>query len=417
MKFDDLGLNPKLLKAIDQQGYKEPTPIQEKSIPEILAGHDVMAAAQTGTGKTASFVLPILHYLFDGEKPQVYNNEFRVLIVTPTRELAAQIADSIKVYGQYLSVKSTAVFGGVKINPQMQRLRGHNDILIATPGRLLDLHKQNAAHFDGLEILVLDEADRMLDLGFIKDVKQIISKVPKDRQTLLFSATFSDEVREIAKKFMKNPVEVSVAPPNATVDSIKQRLISVDKSKKTDALIRLLETDNCYQILVFARTKHGADKLTRNLIANNIEAVAIHGNKSQGARTKALANFKAGKNRVLIATDIASRGIDISQLPRVVNFDLPDAPHDYIHRIGRTGRAGLAGEAISLVSSDEFGLLRDIENLIKKKLPREELEGLEPKVRLSESNDVGKKKPNNKNPRNAKFQKPLVKKRVRRPRN
>jgi len=387
MKFTDLGLAPELLKAIQDQGYDQPSPIQQKAIPEVLEGRDVMAAAQTGTGKTAGFTLPILHYLTNTPKPKGVGNQARVLIITPTRELAAQIAASVETYGQYLKIKSAVVFGGVKINPQMQRLRGGVDVLIATPGRLLDLHQQNAVQFDKLEILVLDEADRMLDMGFIHDIRRIVKMLPKKRQTLLFSATFSGDIRNLAKTFMFNPVEVSVSAPNTTVDTVSQKLIAVEKSQKTAVLTHLIKENDWFQVLVFSRTKHGANKLVKKLLARNIEALAIHGNKSQGARTKALANFKAGKCRVLVATDIAARGIDIDQLPHVVNFDLPQVPEDYIHRIGRTGRAGSTGEAISLVSHDEFKMLRDIERLIKKKIPRIELEGFEPLNNLPESKD------------------------------
>lgn len=385
MNFTDLGLAPELLKAIELQGYDEPSPIQEKAIPVVLEGRDIMAAAQTGTGKTAGFTLPILHRLAEVEKPQGAGNQARVLIITPTRELAAQIHVSVETYGQFQKVKSAVVFGGVKINPQMQRLRGGVDVLIATPGRLLDLHNQNAIQFDKLEVLVLDEADRMLDMGFIHDIRRIIKVLPKKRQTLLFSATFSSDIRTLAKTFLFNPVEVSVSAPNTTVDTVKQRLIVVEKSQKTEVLTHLIQDNSWFQVLVFSRTKHGANKLAKKLIARGIEASAIHGNKSQGARTRALAEFKQGKCRVLVATDIAARGIDIEQLPHVVNFDLPQVAEDYVHRIGRTGRAGSTGEAVSLVSHDEFKMLVEIERLIKKKIPREELDGFEPLNNLPES--------------------------------
>lgn len=387
MKFTELGLAPELLEAIADQGYDQPSPIQAKAIPEVMLGKDVMAAAQTGTGKTAGFVLPILHYLQKTPKPEGKGNQARVLVLTPTRELAAQVAASVETYGQHLKLKSAVVFGGVKINPQMQRLRGGLDVIIATPGRLIDLHQQNAIQFDKLEVLVLDEADRMLDMGFIHDIRRIIKMLPKKRQTLLFSATFSDEIRQLAKTFLFKPVEVSVSAPNTTVDSVSQRLIAVEKADKTAVLTHLIQENDWFQVLVFSRTKHGANKLAKKLNARGIEASAIHGNKSQGARTKALADFKQGKCRVLVATDIAARGIDIDQLPHVVNFDLPQVAEDYVHRIGRTGRAGATGEAISLVSHDEFKMLRDIERLIKKKIPREELDGFEPLNNLPESND------------------------------
>ena len=400
MKFTDLGLAQEILDAIDLQGYDTPSPIQEKAIPHVLEGKDVMAAAQTGTGKTAGFTLPLLHRLSNTPKPQGKGNQARALILTPTRELAAQVANSVETYGQNLKIKSTVVFGGVKINPQMQRLRGGVDVLIATPGRLLDLHNQNAIQFDKLEVLILDEADRMLDMGFIHDIRRIIKLLPKKRQTLLFSATFSDEIRALAKGIVYQAEEVSVSPPNSTVKAVKQTLIPVEKSDKTAVLTHLLQENNWFQVLVFSRTKHGANKLVKKLDAKGIDAAAIHGNKSQGARTKALASFKAGKCRVLVATDIAARGIDIDQLPYVVNFDLPQVAEDYVHRIGRTGRAGASGEAISLVSHDEFKQLCDIERLIKKEIPRKELEAFPPKNNLPESkrnfSDIKPKKPKKK---------------------
>ncbi len=378
MKFADLGLSKPLLDAIADQGYDTPSPIQAQAIPHVIEGRDVMAAAQTGTGKTAGFTLPILHRFDQTSKPKSKGNQARALVLTPTRELAAQIAASVETYGKYLKVKSAVVFGGVKINPQMQRLRGGVDVLIATPGRLLDLHSQNAIQFDQLEVLVLDEADRMLDMGFIHDIRRIIKLLPKKRQTLLFSATFSNEIRELARNIVYQPVEVSVTPPNSTVDSVTQSLIAVEKTDKTKVLTRLIKDNDWFQVLVFSRTKHGANRLVKQLMGKGVEAAAIHGNKSQGARTKALADFKASKVRVLVATDIAARGIDIDQLPHVVNFDLPQVAEDYVHRIGRTGRAGASGEAISLVSHDEFKLLNDIERLIKKAIPRKTLDGYEP---------------------------------------
>lgn len=406
MKFTDLGLSDELLDAIDLQGYDTPSPIQAKAIPHALEGKDVMAAAQTGTGKTAGFTLPILHRLSNIPRPTGKGNQARSLILTPTRELAAQVAASVETYGQNLKIKSVVVFGGVKINPQMQKLRGGVDVLIATPGRLLDLQSQNAIQLDKLEILVLDEADRMLDMGFIHDIRRVLKMIPKKRQTMLFSATFSKEIRELAKSFTFKPVEVSVSPPNTTVESVKQSVIAVEKSDKTLILTRLIQDNDWFQVLVFSRTKHGANKLVKKLIARGIEASAIHGNKSQGARTKALAGFKDGKCRVLVATDIAARGIDIDQLPHVVNFDLPQVPEDYVHRIGRTGRAGASGEAVSLVSHDEAGLLKDIERLIKIKIPRVQLDGYEPLNTLPESLDNIRtskpKKSNNRNKRSSK---------------
>jgi len=378
MNFADLGLSKPLLDAIELQGYSEPSPIQAKAIPHVIEGKDVMAAAQTGTGKTAGFTLPILHRLSSTPKPSGRGNQTRALVLTPTRELAAQVAASVETYGQNLKIKSAVVFGGVKINPQMQKLRGGVDVLIATPGRLLDLHSQNAIQFDQLEVLVLDEADRMLDMGFIHDIRRIIKLLPKKRQNLLFSATFSNDIRQLAKSIVHQPIEVSVSPPNSTVDTVKQSLIAVEKSDKTRVITRLILENDWFQVLVFSRTKHGANRLAKQLIAKGVEASAIHGNKSQGARTKALAEFKAGKVRVLVATDIAARGIDIDQLPYVVNFDLPQVAEDYVHRIGRTGRAGASGEAISLVAHDEFKLLTAIERLIKKEVPRKNLDGYQP---------------------------------------
>lgn len=401
MKFTDLGLSQPLLDAIDDQGYDTPSPIQAKAIPEVLQGRDVMAAAQTGTGKTAGFVLPILEHFSTKPVQSRKGNQARALIITPTRELAAQIADSVETYGRYLKIKSAVVFGGVKINPQMQRLRGGVDVLIATPGRLLDLHSQNAIQFDKLEVLVLDEADRMLDMGFIHDIRRIIKLLPKKRQTLLFSATFSNQIRQLAKSIVYKPVEVSVSPPNSTVDAVRQKIIPVEKTQKSAVLTHLIRENDWFQVLVFSRTKHGANRLAKQLDARGIEAAAIHGNKSQGARTRALADFKQSKVRVLVATDIAARGIDIDQLPHVVNFDLPQVPEDYVHRIGRTGRAGASGEAISLVSHDEHKQLLDIERLIKKVLPREELDGFEPKNNLPKSDgDFRAKKPNKPKPKN-----------------
>lgn len=388
MNFADLNLAPELLKAITEQGYDKPSPIQAKAIPPILEGRDIMAAAQTGTGKTAGFTLPVLHRLINSEKPKSHGNQTRVLILTPTRELAAQVAASVETYAQYLRVKTVVVFGGVKINPQMQRLRGGADVVIATPGRLIDLHSQNAIQFDKLEVLVLDEADRMLDMGFIHDIRRIIKLLPKKRQTLLFSATFSNDIRQLAQSFLFKPVEISVSPPNSTVELISQKLYPVEKQEKSAALTHLIKTEDWFQVLVFCRTKHGANRLTKQLNARGVTASAIHGNKSQGARTRALSEFKDAKLRVLVATDIAARGIDIDQLPHVVNFDLPNVPEDYVHRIGRTGRAGALGEAISLVSHDEFKQLTDIERLIKKPIPREYLDGFEPTNNLPESKPI-----------------------------
>ncbi len=368
MSFSQLGLSDSILEAVTKKGYDKPSPIQEKAIPLILEGKDVMAAAQTGTGKTAGFTLPILQLLSKG-KPTT-SNQVRTLILTPTRELAAQVQDSVSTYGKHLPLKSTVVFGGVKINPQMKKLRGGVDILVATPGRLIDLHSQNAVKFDELEIIVFDEADRMLDMGFLPDIKRILKMLPPKRQTLMFSATFSDDIRKLAKSMVHNPVEISTAVCNTTVKSVKQWVHPVDKSKKQALLTKLIEDHGWFQVLVFSRTKHGANRIATQLGKKGISASAIHGNKSQAARTRALADFKAGKVNVLVATDIAARGIDIVDLPHVVNFNLPHVPEDYVHRIGRTGRAGAKGEAISLVSADEAKQLFDIERLIQTKLDR-----------------------------------------------
>lgn len=376
MTFDTLGLDAALVRAVLEKGYTIPSPIQAQAIPAILRGNDIMAAAQTGTGKTAGFTLPLLHRLSLG-KP-VRANRVRALVLTPTRELAAQVHDNVVGYGQHLRLHSTVVFGGVKINPQMMRLRRGADVLVATPGRLMDLYQQNAIQFNDLEILVLDEADRMLDMGFIHDIKKILALLPKNRQNLLFSATFSEEIRDLAKGLLNNPVEISVTPKNSAAPLVEQSVYVVDKARKTALLSHLIHDRKWQQVLVFSRTKHGADRLARQLANDNISAAAIHGNKSQNQRTEALAGFKQGKVRILVATDIAARGIDIDQLPQVVNFDLPNVPEDYVHRIGRTGRAGSTGEAISLVSADEAKQLLDIEKLIKRKFQREQIDGFEP---------------------------------------
>ena len=375
MPFSSLGLSAPILNAIAKQGYSAPSPIQAKAIPAVLEGRDVMAAAQTGTGKTAGFTLPILELLSAGTR--AHGTQVRALVLTPTRELAAQVHDNVVSYGQNLPLRANVVFGGVKINPQMMRLRKGSDLLVATPGRLLDLYSQNAVSFRNLEILVLDEADRMLDMGFIHDIKRILALLPKKRQNLLFSATFSDEIRALAKGLVNQPVEISVTPPNSTVKAVTQHLIALDKKRKPAALQKLIVENGWQQVLVFSRTKHGANRLALYLEKAGIRAAAIHGNKSQGARTKALAGFKAGDLRVLVATDIAARGLDIDQLPYVVNFDLPQVAADYVHRIGRTGRAGATGEAWSLVCADEAKQLSDIENLTQEPIPRLELEGFE----------------------------------------
>jgi len=403
MQFSDMGLSPHLLKAIVEQEYQVPTPIQAKAIPAVLKGIDVMAAAKTGTGKTASFTLPLLQKLSAGKRVQA--NQARSLILTPTRELAAQVNQSISLYGKYASLSSMVVVGGVKINPQMMRLRQGTDILVATPGRLLDLHNQNAVSFKQLEVIVLDEADRMLDMGFIHDIRKIFSFLPNQRQTLMFSATFSKDIRTLAKTLLNNPIEVSLNPKNTTVDEIKQWICPVDKKQKSKLLLSLIVSNKWQQVLVFCRTKHGANRLTRFLEERGLNAVAIHGNKSQSARTKALAKFKSGDTQILVATDIAARGLDIDQLPHVVNFDLPHVPEDYVHRVGRTGRAGAKGEAISLVSADEVKQLNDIECLIKQTLTREIMEGFEPIHDLPQTN-LSSKMPHRKNTTKKKPQQP-----------
>lgn len=374
--FTDLGLIEPLLRAIDEQGYRSPSPVQAQAIPAVLAGRDVMAAAQTGTGKTAAFTLPMLHKMSNGRA--VSGNRVRALVLTPTRELAAQIGENVSAYSRYLQIKSAVVFGGVSINPQMQTLRKGVDVLVACPGRLLDLYQQNAIRFDELEYLVLDEADRMLDMGFIHDIKKILRLLPAKRQNLLFSATFSSEIRELAKGLVNNPLEIDVSPRNSTAHSVSQWVVPADKSKKSAILHHLLSTNGWHQVLVFIRTKHGADRLAKFLNKQNISATAIHGNKSQGARTSALAGFKQGEITVLVATDIAARGLDIEQLPYVVNFELPNVAADYVHRIGRTGRAGASGEAISLVCAEEADDLQGIEDLINRNIERREIAGFEP---------------------------------------
>lgn len=365
MTFETLGLSDSLLRAVAHTGYTTPTPIQTQAIPAILSGDDVMAAAQTGTGKTAGFVLPMLQQL--GPHTRVTPGKVRALILTPTRELAAQVHDSILTYGKHEKLKSAVVFGGVNINPQLKVLKNGVDLLVATPGRLLDLHQQRAVRFDDIELLVLDEADRMLDMGFIRDIRKIIALIPPKRQNLMFSATFSKEIRKLANSICRNPLEIDVALRNSTVEAIEQNLWFVEKSLKADLLSELIQ-ETTEQVLVFSRTKHGANKLVKRLARDSISAVAIHGNRSQSQRTKALADFKANKVQVLVATDIAARGIDIELLALVINFDLPRVPEDYVHRIGRTGRAGASGVALSLVSNDEKKQLRAIERLIKREI-------------------------------------------------
>ncbi len=381
--FSALGLSAPILKAVVEKGYETPSPIQAQAIPAVIAGRDVMAAAQTGTGKTAGFTLPLLELLSKGHK--VRANNVRALVLTPTRELAAQVSASIETYGKYLPLNSTVVFGGVKINPQMMRLRQGVDVLVATPGRLLDLYNQNAVKFSQLEVLILDEADRMLDMGFIRDIKKILAALPKKRQNLLFSATFSADIRALAKGLVNNPLEISVSPENSTAEKVTQWITAVDKKRKPAALTYLIKENNWRQVLVFTKTKHGANKLTHYLEAEGLTAAAIHGNKSQGARTKALAAFKEGTVQILVATDIAARGIDIDLLPQVVNFELPNVPEDYVHRIGRTARAGNTGQAVSLVCADELSLLWDIEHVIQQHIERKVLEKFIPVNALGES--------------------------------
>ena len=377
MDFQSLGLIDPLLRAVAEQGYDRPSPIQAQAIPAVLGGSDVMAAAQTGTGKTAGFTLPLLQRLEPG-KPAA-SRQVRALVLTPTRELAAQVGESVAEYGKYLpALRSAVVFGGVNINPQINRLRGGVDVLVATPGRLLDLYQQKAMSFDQLEILVLDEADRMLDMGFIHDIRKVLRLLPKQRQTLMFSATFSNEIRTLAKTLVRSPKEIDISPRNSTAERVRQWVVTVDKRHKAALLTHLISEQQWFQVLVFTRTKHGANRLAKQLESAGIEAVAIHGNKSQNARTRALAGFKSGDVRALVATDIAARGLDIDQLPQVVNFDLPNVAEDYVHRIGRTGRAGADGEAVSLVSGEDQKLLKGIERLIKQPIERRQVTNFEP---------------------------------------
>ncbi|ROP59108.1 ATP-dependent RNA helicase RhlE [Enterobacter sp. BIGb0383] len=378
MSFDSLGLNPDILRAVAEQGYQQPTPIQQQAIPAVLQGRDLMASAQTGTGKTAGFTLPLLQRLVDHNPHAKGQRPVRALILTPTRELAAQIGENVREYSRYLNIRSLVVFGGVSINPQMMKLRGGVDVLIATPGRLLDLEHQNAVKLDKVEILVLDEADRMLDMGFIHDIRRVLAKLPARRQNLMFSATFSDDIKGLAEKMLNNPLEVEVARRNTASEQVTQHVHLVDKKRKRELLSHLIGQGNWQQVLVFTRTKHGANHLAEQLNKDGIGSAAIHGNKSQGARTRALADFKSGDLRVLVATDIAARGLDIEELPHVVNYELPNVAEDYVHRIGRTGRAAATGEALSLVCVDEHKLLRDIERLLKKEIPRIAIEGYEP---------------------------------------
>ncbi|MEP0987877.1 DEAD/DEAH box helicase [Ekhidna sp.] len=404
MTFNSLGLSEPLLRAISKKGYSEPSPIQSKVIPVILDKKDVLASAQTGTGKTAGFTLPILQLLSDGQEYR--KRPVRSLILTPTRELAAQIYDNVRAYSAYTDLRSAVIFGGVKANPQIASLKKGVDILIATPGRLLDLHNQHALSLHKVEVLVLDEADRMLDMGFQRDINKILQLLPPRRQNLLFSATFSKEIKRLANGFMSHPQYVEATPENTTVEKINQQVYRVDKKRKTDLILDLIAGGKWQQVLVFTRTKHGANRLTEKMNKADISAAAIHGNKSQGARTKALAGFKEGKVRVLVATDIAARGLDIPLLPHVINFELPNVPEDYVHRIGRTGRAGASGVALSLVSLEEMEYLRDIEKLIDTQIPAETVEGFELTEKLSDLPPSTKKKnfkSSHSKPKNKKF--------------
>src|SRR5512143_1321010 len=377
MSFSDLGLAADIVRAVSEKGYSEPTPVQRQAIPVVLQGGDIMAGAQTGTGKTAGFTLPLLHRLMAQGAPKG-PRPIRALILTPTRELAAQVGESVELYGKYLPLKSTVIFGGVGINPQIDRLRKGVDILVATPGRLLDHAGQKTVDLSKVEILVLDEADRMLDMGFIHDIRKVLAMLPKQRQNLLFSATYSDEIKTLADGILKSPALIEVARRNTAAETVTQVVHPVDRERKRELLSFLIGSNNWRQVLVFTRTKHGANRLAEQLDKDGITAAAIHGNKSQGARTKALADFKNGAVRVLVATDIAARGLDIDQLPHVVNYELPNVPEDYVHRIGRTGRAGNEGEAMSLVCVDEHKLLKDIERLLKRDLQKVVIEGYDP---------------------------------------
>ncbi|MDE2024232.1 MAG: DEAD/DEAH box helicase [Gammaproteobacteria bacterium] len=378
MSFSSLGLSAELLRAVADQGYTEPTPVQSRAIPVVLAGRDLQAAAQTGTGKTAGFTLPLLQHLQKNPVDPGRRKPVRALVLTPTRELAAQVGESVQAYGKYLPFTTAVIFGGVNINPQIDKLRRGADIVVATPGRLLDHAQQKTIDLSRVEILVLDEGDRMLDMGFIRDIRRILALLPKQRQNLLFSATFSEDIRKLAAGLLHNPEIVDVAPRNSTAERVSQRVYHAEKNLKHPLLSWLISSGNWQQVLVFTRTKHGANRLCTQLQRDGIQSTAIHGNKSQGARTRALADFKQGRVRTLVATDIAARGLDIDQLPHVVNYELPNVPEDYVHRIGRTARAGNSGEAISLVAPDERGLLKDIERLLKQELPRATAEGFKP---------------------------------------
>lgn len=397
MSFNTLGLSEALLKAISKKGYTSPSPIQQKAIPPILEGRDVLASAQTGTGKTAGFTLPLLHIL--SENPKQKYRPIRALILTPTRELAAQVYANVREYSEFLNLRSAVIFGGVNQKPQVTNIRRGIDILVATPGRLIDLENQGLLSLKRVEILVLDEADRMLDMGFLRDIERIMRMMPTKRQNLMFSATFSKDIRKLAHGILNHPAQVEATPENSTVDAINQKVYRVAKGLKTGLIIKLISDGHWKQVLVFTRTKHGANKLCKKMVSAGITAAAIHGNKSQGARTKALAGFKSGGIRVLVATDIAARGLDIPLLPHVINFELPNISEDYVHRIGRTGRAGARGEAISLVSADETSYLKSIEKLVGLKLPVEVVEGFEPDPNAS-TEPIKRGQGRSQNPRN-----------------
>ncbi len=402
MLFSELGLSAELLRATEKQGYQEATPIQQQAIPLILEGRDLLAGAQTGTGKTAGFTLPLLQRLQNSE-PQGKRGGVRALILVPTRELAAQVAESVRDYGRYLPFTSTVIFGGVSINPQISKLRRGVDIVIATPGRLLDHMQRGTIRLGGVETLVLDEADRMLDMGFVRDIRKVLKAIPSNRQNLLFSATFSKDIKQLANELLNAPMEIQVARQNTTAEQISQLVHPVDRARKRELLSHMIGTGNWRQVLVFTRTKHLANRLSQQLEKDGLSAAAIHGNKSQGARTRALADFKNGDVRVLVATDIAARGLDIEQLPHVVNFELPNVPEDYVHRIGRTGRAGMEGEAVSLVCVDEKKLLADIEKLLKQSIEKIVIPGFQPDesikaepIKNGRNNTPGRKsRPNN----------------------
>ncbi|GAA3557501.1 DEAD/DEAH box helicase [Snuella lapsa] len=395
MSFNTLGLSQALLKAISKKGYTTPSLIQQKAIPVILEQKDVLASAQTGTGKTAGFTLPMLQRLAETQKAKF--RPIRALILTPTRELAAQVYTNVREYSAFLNLRSAVIFGGVNQKPQIETIRKGVDVLVATPGRLLDLQNQGVLSLKRVEIFVLDEADRMLDMGFLRDIERVIKLMPGQRQNLMFSATFSPDIKKLARGVLTNPVQVEVTPENSTADAIEQKVYRVAKGLKTGLIIKLISEGNWEQVLVFTRTKHGANKLCKKMVAAGITAAALHGNKSQGARTKALAGFKSGQVRVLVATDIAARGLDIPLLPHVVNFELPNVSEDYVHRIGRTGRAGASGEAISLVSADETTYLRAIEKLIGITLPIEIVAGFEPDPNASTIPEKRQQRPRNSN--------------------